>query len=362
MSDYNLYNNRTYIDSIIASHYVKYSRLKEIIPLAYKNSNANNLYLFIDMQSAIQVLFSNKSYKGFLSSELDISAAMLNMCAHYREYFRRIDVSTKIFIVHGWNSPSINSTLVPRYNDRLRTSYSLKRDIIENVSLNISILQELCQYIPDTYFYSFGENETSAGIKLLIDRFNLKNDTNSEILIVTKDILSFQLVPENINILRPVKREGGDLSYIIDRNNLWEIFYTEYRKTTQPEKCIDVNFISNLFAMSGLRERNMYNVIQTKTVNRYIQSALDIGFINVNQNTQSSINNALIGLGININPQLFEDRWKAINPSFQSSFVIPMNLPIYRNLSYPTKINNTRELHNIIGRYFSDIPIDLNRL
>ena len=70
---------------------VKYERLSNLINEYYKNSDSNQIELYIDVSSFIDQLIKkadqmqNKINTG---DNLFISAWILNMCAHYRRFFR----------------------------------------------------------------------------------------------------------------------------------------------------------------------------------------------------------------------------------------------------------------------------------
>jgi len=172
-----------------------------------------------------------------------------------------------------------------------------------------------------------------------------------------------QIIPEkNIRVLRPNKTKEGDESFIVDRNNLWEVFSVMYRKVKPPVVAQPVNFFSNALAMTRVPERGIPSKISIQKV----YSIFDIGirnrFLDPNMlYTQSSMNTVLSALGLNYNPIDMEMRYKAINTHFQSTFVLLLEKPEFKRLRL-IDLEDVQGLKELITRYFDKIPIDLDRL
>ena len=353
-----------YIDQMIAGNYIKYVRLNELINQSYYSSNATELNLFIDLNSVIKPLFVS-GYKYYRSKNpYDIVSSVLNMCGHYKEFFTNKGVDTKIFIVMGLNCPNINSEMVPGYNQLLLNSYILKKDIYAFVLNNLSMLDLLCEHIPGIYFIDGGNCEVSSIICHIIKTYALEDNSNRTSIVLSKDILPLQLIPMfGLRVLRPFKTKDGDESYIVDNTNLFQMYCTLYRKTKVPNLNLGPNLISNLLAMGRVPERNMNSVFGISQIINIMKTALEYKFISIDMMyTQSSMNTVLSALGVKCNTTELEMRWKAINPDFQCSFIVPNEAPYLKQLRL-VDMESYDELRLVIDNFNSKYtPIDLDRL
>lgn len=356
-----------YIDQMIAGFYIKYIRLNEIINQSYYSSNATELNLFIDLNSVIKPMFLSQ-YKVYRHrGPYDIVSSMINMCGHYREFFNNKGVSTRIFIVMGLNAPITNSEMIPEYNRSLLNAYMLKKDTYAYLTQNLSMLNLLCEYIPGVYYIDGGNCETSSVISHIIRALHLQDNDTRTSIVLSKDELPLQLIPlYGLRVLRPYKsKEDGDLSYIVDWNNLFETYIKIYRKLKMPSLNPGPCLISNIMAMTSVPMRNLSSVHNINQVMKIIKLGYEYKFIKYNElYSQSSINTILDALGVKHNNAALELRWKAINPEFQAMFVLPNEGPYLKRLRL-VDLNEPDEFRRIIDKYFNTTglnPIDLDRL
>ena len=102
------------ISQIINYSYVKYDRLSELINLEYKGSNSSNINIFIDLYSILKPLYSANI---IIDDYTEITSCIINMCAHYRYFFRsRYNVESRIYLIWSKNIPYKNKTLYPDSN------------------------------------------------------------------------------------------------------------------------------------------------------------------------------------------------------------------------------------------------------
>ena len=86
------------LEVFITKYFVKYNRLDQIIPYAFANSRATSIDLFIDLYGIYKGIFS-RNYVTRISDYTSFTSTLINMCCHYRTYFKLLGVTTKIFIV-----------------------------------------------------------------------------------------------------------------------------------------------------------------------------------------------------------------------------------------------------------------------
>lgn len=354
-------NLETSIEQVITGFFVKYNRLNEIIPIAFKNSNSNKLNIFIDLYSVVKSLYSI-DMKYTYSGRYELSAAILNMCAHYRGYFNQMNVATNFHIIYSTNLNSFMKNSIPEYNSSFFQKYILKADITKMIEENMQALNLLSLYLPGIYFYNVKDFEVSSMIYHIMN-YTKSAENGIESIIITKDLLQFQLIPIfNIKILRPSKTKDGDESYIVDMNNLWNMFFIEYRNVKPPIEIINPGFISNILCMTRIPERSLKPIFNIPQAYKIIKKSIDFKFLDNNiMYHQSVINTALEAQGIKINPDLLVLRYKSINPQFVSQYGLLYYNPEFRYLNF-IDLSDRQSLHSVLNQYYWKTPIDLDRL
>lgn len=358
-------NNFT-IEQMITGSFVKYTRLSKIINETYYGSNATEINLFIDLNSILKPLYSIDAWSYKYKHIYEIAATVLNMCGHYREFFKYIGVSTNIFLIYGLNCPTLNDTFIKGYNSKFINSYIKKPDITELISNNLAILKLITQYIPKIYFFDIGTNEVSAMVDYIINYISPLEQRETENLVISKDILMLQLVPEhNVRILKPNKtKEDGDLSYISDLNNLIRRFCVEYRKGREPDVNISPYFLQNILTMTRLPERSIYGdtkISIPKAIHIIDQAVKNRFLVEGVLYTQSSMNTVLEAMNIQCNRNELDMKFRAINTHYQSKFILLTEKPEFKILNL-IDLDDPINLKEIVSKYFDKIPIDLDRL
>lgn len=351
-----------YMEQLIAGSFVKYIRLSELITSAYAGSNCTEINLFIDLNSVLKQAYSVNAWGHKTSNRFEITSTILNMCGHYREFFRAIGVNTNIFLIYGLNCPNTNNTFVRGYNAKFVASYIKKPDLTALIEDNMSILNIISQYIPKVYFFDIGQCEVSSMVDYIIRVTNSKQ-RGIENIIISKDVLMLQMIPEHdVRVIRPVKNKNGDESYITWNANLWPSFIHNYRKNKEPSIIVSNTFFQNVLAMTSVPERGMYSLFSIPKVLKFIDVAVKSGFINGDQfYNQSTLNTVLTAMDIQCNTAELEMRFKAINTHFQSQYVLPLEKPEFKRLRL-IDLEDIDTLKNIINKYFPNTPIDLDRL
>lgn len=352
------------IDITVGMNYVKYDQLGLLVMSSYQGSNATELNIFVDINSIIRPLFGSANYQ--IKDPLELSSQIINLCAHYRNFFRRMDVVTKFYLVYGLNCPEANNILVKGYNHVFIESYMKRKDVRDMVENNMKALEVLCPYLPGIYFFNVRDNETSAFIHHIIKKLELDNKQKyplTENLVISKDVLCTQLIPEcNVKMLRPKKIQGGDQSFIISHDNFWIAFMSKMNNVKIPNICIPDIFISNILAMTRVPERCMSSIKSIPHAYGIIEKMYTLGYLSNTDKVynQSSINSVLQIMQVNHNPTELEFRWKAISSKFQAENIIANN-PAY-NVIRCDDLNDIKSLHSIANREYANCPIDLERL
>lgn len=341
---------------IITSAFVKYERLAQLISHSFTNSNATELNVYIDLYGIIKTLFSD-SYRTDISDYTAMTSTLLNMCGHYRAFFKKLNVKTKIFLIFSYNIPEINTKLVADYNSKF--AGKLKNQLIkEMVELNNNLLETICPFLPDIFFL-----KTEFESSVLIDRL-IRDGNKNPNLIISKDLYPCQLtyLHPSTAFIKPKKLNGEDISVIIPPieninyiDDFWNMYCAARGSLQLARNSIQIHPINFtlLSAMTRFPERNYKSLINNTTANKYIlnivgmepvkisvQSIVDSG---VDKIPQQSIDSRQLALDILFMRQAFDSSIEGITIHLD-------------NMSDPGAVNQ------ICSQYFKDNPVELYKL
>lgn len=351
------------VEYLIARYFVKYQRLNALIPFAFHKSTAKVVNLYVDMYGLYKTIFS-RTYRTDISDYTAFTSTLINLCSHYRSYFKGIGVYTNIWIISSYNVPELSCRFVANYNktfqDKLKNT-----SVKEMVELNSQLLEILCPYLPNIYFIKTSFESTVA-MNFIIKKEIASGNTNPNI-ILSSDIYPLQLCTEfdNTVLLRPVKFKGEDCSSITTPKNdlrfnksFWWVIQEARGNLASDANSITVsprNFVI-LQALNRFPERNFQNLISVSVANRLIENVAGTEPIKVS-----------IDMLYDANPELntrvpktqIESRYKTLDVEYQSYLFdesIESKVLHYENLNDP----NAVQLIN--SQYFDKNPIDLFRL
>lgn len=347
------------IEQLINSSYIKYNRLTGIINEVFVGSNASHVNIYIDLYSVLKPIFGNNY--AILDYSV-ISSCVINMCAHYREFFKtRYGVSSTIFIVYSQNNPYINNQFYSGYNEKNYKTITSDKLLIDMVKNNIELLELLCPYLPDIHFIK-SEYETGVVIYDLICRQEAVAHVPH--LVISKDVYNFQLVTlqQDTIILRPKKSKGEDLSYYINRYNVLPTYLLIERKI-KPESVIPTlrpELLSTIMAMAGVKERNIKSVCNISSSLKILHRAIEEQkIINGYNSDPLTLYFNIDNSKLSISEKTFEFRFKAIDIYFQ--YLVYMNTAECKSI----KLNNLYDpetLREINDKHFIKYPLNLNAL
>ena len=219
-------NDKTYssnkmddlILSSIYSYYVKYENMVDIINQQFAGSSATSVNIFIDVND-ILCTTENKMVTSspdiHLSNPLILITGLINMAAHYRQFFKtRYSCATKIYFIN-----SIDNIIAPLYDKK----YFHKRPKSKEYIVDDNLMHQICNYIYDVQYIStrvdFGTYTS------FIMSYNVDNNPN---IIITKDPFELQLCTKsNTFVLRPRKYRGQDTSYMANITNAFYYYNGE---------------------------------------------------------------------------------------------------------------------------------------
>ena len=350
------------IDGIIYGSFVKLDRLADIVYNAFSNSSiatATELNIFIDLYSVLHQIFSD-NYRSMYVNYTDITSCVINMCAHYRYYFRKLSVNTTFFLVYSANCCDINRKFVSGYNENFYQKSKIP-EIKKVVDDNFKLLSTLCPYLPDIHFIASQENfEVGVIIANLIESLN----DGKPNMIISKDMYPLQLTslyPYTTFLYPRKSKQYGDISTLISisekpgyREEFWTLI-RDMRRIKAP-KLFEISPLNySLFlAMNMFTDRGMhalYNISHAINLIYEITNGEDVK-ININQLYSNT-------LAQKYNIPAIEARYNAID--------IPAILPYYKQSKEckEIKLLNLRDdgaINQINSKYFAANPIDVLKL
>lgn len=352
------------IENKIYSSFVKMNRLQQLVFDTFSNTSiasATELNIFIDLYSVLKPIFS-ETFNTVITDYTAITSGLVNMCSHYRAFFRTLSVNTKFYLISSFNTCDINRKFVANYNDKFYRKSQIKL-FNEMTNNNLDLLELLCPYLPDIFLIKSSRNYESAVI--IGNLIETINDGNPN-LIISRDLYPVQLCYKYpyTSYLFPVKSRYGDGSTMLpisEKFNFREEFWNNVEKkinctSTKPDIHLlsPVNF--PLFsALCKFPDRDMTGILSTKDAVKIIDKIVGTEDIKISIEqlyTDPEINSS-------IPVSLVESRLKALDIDFM--------LPFYRNDPESKSINlqNLRDdsaINQINAKFFANNPIDLNKL
>lgn len=359
-------DNTVAIDSIIYGSFVRKTKLESLTLNAFSNTSiasATELNIFIDLYSVLKTIFS-EHHRTRINNYTDITSCIINMCSHYRSFFKSLSVRTKFFIVFSFNTCDINRKFVAEYNsDFLRKS---QIPLFNKLAMdNFDLLNILCPYLPDIFFIKSIRNYESAVI--IANLIETLNDGNPN-LIISKDLYPLQLCSlyPYTSYLYPIKKringQSIDDSIMISisekpsfRYEFWNL--VGLVRKFDPAKLYDLSPINfPLFsAINKFPERNILsstNVISARNIIYDMVGSNNIKIVPEQLYHNDFINN-------NLAPALIESKLKALDVQFM--------LPFYKSDPESSAINldnlqDDATVNMINSKFFQNNPLDLSKL
>lgn len=348
------------VEGVVSRYFIKYDNLKLLVPYAYAGSQATHLNIYIDLYGMFHTLYS-RSYRTSVSEYTSFTTLVINMCAHYRSYFKYLGVSTKFFLISSYNIPAGSLLQIPVYNktmvDKLKNKY-----INEMMELNLALLELICPYLPDIHFLKT-QFESSVLMNHLIDL----EDHSIPSLIITTDIYPYQLcaVKDNVTIFWPRKVFGGDASYAICEKthpeylkSFWGAIERKMGKTVSYETVGSIspsNFVL-LAALNRFPDRNLPNILNVTRASKLIAATPGYREVRITPDILFELNQKDVE-GIDYNTIL--KRYQALDINYQS---LLFNESLESKSIHYENLNDPDAVQRINDKYFKENPIDIFRL
>lgn len=368
------------IESMLYGYYVKNNRLQRIVNETFVDSSlaaATELNIFVDLNSILHRVFS-EHYRTVIGEYTSITSSIINLCGHYREFFRHLGVTTRFYLIFSYNCCDINRKFVSGYNDIFYNKSQIKmfRELADN---NFELLNTLTPYLPGIYFIKSTRNYEVSVIMAHIINTYCNGQPN---MILSTDVYAMQLCTmfPNTCYLYPKKSKmvQADGSYasddvsimipIIERSDFRNKFWTayDYRIVRNNDLRMHQTRISRLgnispvnmpllLAMTKFEYRDIGTIMGIPDAVKIISSMVGSEDIKIIPE-QLYTNEHLIS---NYPVAQIESRYKALDVSFMLSYY-SMD-PEAKSLQFKD-LRDDAAVNTINAKFFQNDPIYLHRL
>lgn len=350
---------------LVSNYFAKYPVLKQMTAIAFTGSTAEEVNIYMDITKMVSHL-----YNPYVSIQhpLSIAAAILNLCAHLRTFYRTFyHVESTFFLVYSNMSNTYNCNLIPDYNKA--NLDKMEANIVTTNAINIAMgaLKELCPYLPNIY-YREDIHEPMVVIYDTIKKEELSGNINPNI-IITKESLAFQLPAMVPNTAIFIDDKPSESFQVVTHDNVIASYlYATGRRQIleQPETLKKLALISPeklgaLITLTNLPSRGVKSIFDiNKAINTLYRlnsnGQLPDGYINNTNYLYSCIFNGLTKISL----EMFVLRFRAID--LIANHLYFMTTPFANHVEYKQDLNDPEAVQAINNDYFKDTPIDLNRL
>lgn len=352
------------IASKLLLYYPKYNAIQTTDELFDTRTEVFDIY--IDLYRLVCSVYKPDVTIDRISQErqrpLVLVSSIVNMCAHFRDYYRRaFRANTRIFLVYSSGKFTTSKKYYSGYdktNEALRTNDRYKCSIIEK---SISLLGSLAAYLPDIYLV-----KTDYEVYLKVYDIIQKEYCGYPSILYTKEHLSCLLASEMDEIVVFNHISGrNDRIVVSNRYNAIETFYEVDNKNIssfiKDIRSINPFMLSILIAFTGYKRRDLRACKNIGYMVKRICNLIDQGYISNDYcDPRMVYDNLSKSDKKTIDIDLIENRWKAIDIRFQYEWY--KNSFEYTDTSYKIDIDNPKELQYVNDHYFIGMPLDLQRL
>lgn len=384
MPPYNrFYVPKFQLESLIYTNYIKYDRMRDMIINEFQNSpeaDCTVINFFIDVYSLIKVLYRREDFIIEEGQEYTLAAGIINMAAHYRNYFRtRHNTTTNIYIVSSFNNNRYMTAMNPEYKSAIDFNCKAQTDYIIN---NIKVLEVIVPYLPNIYFKHYDNAVTAAAIMDIMNYNQTCLNNMNPNLILSKDLVVYQLANNKKSktiIIRPKKKytqtyegyESQDASYIINKNNLMEVYVRESMPKTGEEVLririetvsqVHPELFSVLLAIAKVPDYGYPSELKVPAAIKTLYQMVVKDKMVLN-GYNHDIRELMTTLQSYITKQLdienLVNRFKTLDVIYLYNMIVSINIELYTHIE---DLYNPNMVKKINEKFFKEYPLDLNVL
>lgn len=359
---YNHADTDVILQGVIYGYCVKYTRLARLINANFVGSTATTIDIFVDVRDICSRVLSFMRMKQMQpNNRFFIAGGIINLCAHYREFFRsRYNTSSRFWLI---DAESVNN------HTMIYKNYALSPlnddDICPNIiAENIMILNTITPYLPDITMINANGFDIGVNVLDIVSKEQVFGNDNPRI-ILSKDRSILQIADSIVNtfVLRPIKKASNDESVLYGLQMAIPEYVSREFNKGYPIMPIPAGLCSVLMALTRNSSRHIPSKLRIDTALRKL-SLLAQPNQTLGAQTQYphvwDIKTLLTQLGVDSDPFEIELRYKAIDiPIMYEAFKVhPVNT-IYTSI---VNLYAPEEVKKINEQYFKGIPLDLEVL
>ena len=233
----------------------------------------NNLSMMRDIDTK---LLLERKFPTIFESE------MINLCAHYKKFFRGNGLDTKVFLYYtDLSSPDFINY---KYNDEYRSYYinkylqNPKFQLLGNKLLDVIIprVQKISEFIPNVYFINAPRIDGS-----LVPFIISKEYPDSKNFIISTDKYDTQyLLYRDKFCVHYIKRSSSGSGVFCNfEKYISDLFKENYEENNESSLFLNPSFYSLLLSSLGDKPRSLEPLkgIGVKTVMKYLSSGINDG-------------------------------------------------------------------------------------
>lgn len=359
---YNHADTDVILQGVIYGYCVKYTRLARLINANFIGSTATTIDIFVDVRDICSRVLSFMRMKQMQpNNRFFIAGGIINLCAHYREFFRsRYNTTSRFWLI---DAESVNNhTMI--YKDYTLSPLN-DDDICPNIiAENIMILNTITPYLPDITMINANGFDIGVNVLDIVSKEQVFGNDNPRI-ILSKDRSALQIADSIVNtfVLRPIKKASNDESVLYGLQMAIPEYVSREFNKGYPIMPIPAGLCSVLMALTRNSSRHIPSKLRIDTALRKLSP---LAQPNQTLGTQTQyphvwdIKALLTQLGVDSDPFEIELRYKAIDiPIMYEAFKVhPVNT-IYTSI---VNLYAPEEVKKINEQYFKGIPLDLEVL
>lgn len=335
---------------------VKYEKLMELLRQdeTVNISTRDTVNIFINLESLF-INMTNPKVKDYLvvnqkSSTIQFIACVINLAAHYRWFFTKNKIKSKVYLYFPTLSTAEYKNRLFDKDYRRYYDYKFKEDVqnslvYKTITSSIPIINMILEYIEGVYFIDSHNIENSV-IPYIIRESEKDESVN---FIVSNSFYDFQYVNYGFKIIVPRRDESA----LINQYNA--IDYIANFHNCNGTYTFSSKFLPFILSLVGNKNRNIYNIkgVQFKSAYKLIQTAFDKKMLG-NESTN-------IHMLINIVKPAWRD---IISINYYCTDIIYQynqlnSKDIHDILSQMTDKFDNASLRKINDKYFTQFPIML---
>lgn len=252
--------------------------------------DGEEINVFINIENVLKKITSTIEDKENMITgpkrNLLLTSCVFNLIAHYRNYFNKKKVCSKVYL-YGPEDEDVNY-VNKVYNSSFRSNSPLlnrdKTTSIGNTYKNsIKMMKTILSYVEGVYFITTGIIEPSLLPHIVVNDVDKNNKKN---FMISDDRYEYQYTQQDFYILKPRLEK----SILISKDNVMDVI--KYKTKCTNVENPDINFLPFIISVLGDQYRNIDKIkrMGVSSIYKVINKGIDNNIIN---SSVSNINSLL---------------------------------------------------------------------